>query len=85
MGIIDEGIHNLTTRMAETGSKYARAEVILARIDTQTLNVTAAESREADLDITKAITDLKMFEHTHQASLSVLGRLYRDSLLNYLR
>ena len=71
--------------MAETGSKYARAEVILARIDTQTLNVTAAESREADLDITKAITDLKMFEHTHQASLSVLGRLYRDSLLNYLK
>ncbi|WP_253695662.1 flagellar hook-associated protein 3 [Treponema denticola] len=85
LGSLDEGIHNLTTRMAETGSKYSRAEVILARIDTQTLNVTAAESREADLDITKAITDLKMFEHTHQASLSVLGRLYRDSLLNYLR
>lgn len=84
LGSIDSGISNLTTRMAETGSQYARAETILARIDTQTLNVTGAESREADLDITKAITDLKMFEHTHQASLSVLGKLYRNSLLNYL-
>ncbi len=84
LGSIDGGINNLTTRMAETGSQYARAETILARIDTQTLNVTGAESREADLDITKAITDLKMYEHTHQASLSVLGRLYKNSLLNYL-
>ena len=84
LGSIDSGISNLTTRMAETGSQYARAETILARIDTQTLNVTGAESREADLDITKAITDLKMFEHTHQASLSVLGKLYKNSLLNYL-
>ncbi len=84
LGSIDGGISNLTARMAETGSQYARAETILARHDTQNLNVTAAESREADLDITKAITDLKMFEHTHQASLSVLGKLYKNSLLNYL-
>lgn len=85
LGSIDGSIHNLTTRMAETGSQYARAETTLARLDTVQLNVTAAESREADLDITEAITNLKMFEHTHQASLSVLGRLYKDSLLNYLR
>lgn len=85
LGSIDGSIANLTTRMAETGSRYARAEAVLARIDNQTLNVTGAESREADLDITKAITDLKMYEHTHEASLSVLGRLYKNSLLNYLR
>ncbi len=85
LGSIDGGIHNLTTRMAETGAQYARAETTLARLDTVQLNVTASESREADLDITQAITDLKMFEHTHQASLSVLARLYKDSLLNYLR
>lgn len=85
LGSIDGGIHNLTTRMAETGAKYSRAETILARLDKTQLNVTAAEAREADLDITEAITNLKMFEHTHQASLSVLGNLYKDSLLNYLR
>lgn len=85
IGSIDGGINNLTTRMAEIGSQYSRTEITLARLDKMQLNVTAAESREADLDITKAITDLKMYEHTYQASLSVLGRLYRDSLLNYLR
>lgn len=85
IGSIDGGIHNLTARMAEIGAQYSRTETTLARLDKTQLNVTAAESREADLDITKAITDLKMYEHTHQASLSVLGRLYRDSLLNYLR
>ncbi len=85
LGSIDGAIDNLTSRMAENGSQYARAENVLTRLSAQTLNTTAAESREADLDITKAISDLKMFEYTHQASLSVLGRLYKDSLLNYLR
>lgn len=82
---LDGGIDNLSARMTEIGAKYNRAEVILARIEAQTLNVTGAESREADLDFTKAITDLKRFEQTHAASLSVLERLYRDSLLNYLK
>ncbi len=85
LGSIDGGINNLTSRMAENGSQYERAENVLTRLSAQTLNTTAAESREADLDITKAISDLKMYEQTHQASLSVLGRLYKDSLLNYLR
>lgn len=85
LGSIDGGIDNLTVRMAEIGSKYERAESSLARTGKEILDVTAAESREADLDFSAAIADLKMYEHTHQASLSVLGRLYKDSLLNYLR
>ncbi len=84
LGSIDGGIDNLTARMAQTGSRYERASHILARLDSQILNTTSAESREADIDITKTITDLKMFEHTHQASLSVLGKLFKSSLLNYI-
>lgn len=84
LGSIDGAIDTLTARMAETGSRYERATHILARLNTQVLNTTAAESREADIDFTKAITDLKMFEHTHQASLSVLAKLFKNSLLNYL-
>ncbi len=85
LGSIDGAIDNLTSRMAENGSQYERAENILTRLNSQNLNITAAESRESDLDITKAISDLKMYEYTHQASLSVLGKLYKNSLLNYLR
>ncbi|WP_039916044.1 flagellar hook-associated protein 3 [Treponema phagedenis] len=85
LGSIDSCIDNLSARMAETGSRYERSEAILARLNTQIPNVTAAEAREADLDLTKAITDLKMFEYTHQATLSTIGNLYKDTLLNYLR
>ena len=85
LGAIDESINTLTTRMTELGARYSRAEAVLARLSNQTLNITQAESREADLDFTKAITDLKMYEFIHSASLSVLGNLYKSSLLNHLK
>lgn len=85
LGAIDGGIDNLTTRMAGIGARYERAESSLARIDTQILNVTAAESREGDIDFTKAVTDLKMYEYTQQAALSIAGKLYSNTLLNYVR
>lgn len=85
LGGLDAGVNNLTARLAQTGARYERGEKVLARLGEQNLNVTKAYSREADIDITEAISRLKMFENTHQASLSILGRLYKDTLLNYLR
>lgn len=85
LGTLDEGINNLTARISQTGARYERGEKVLARLGTQNLNTTNALAREADLDITEAITELKRFENTHAASLSVLGRLYNDTLLKYLR
>ena len=85
LGSVDGAIDNLSARLAENGSRYERAEAVLARLNMQIPNITSAESREADLDLTQAITDLKMYEYTHQASLSTVGRLYKNTLLNYLR
>ncbi len=85
LGSIDGSIDNLATRLAENGSRYERAQAVMARLNTQIPNVQAAESREADLDFTKAVTELKMYEYTHQASLSTAGKLYSNTLLNYLR
>ena len=42
-------------------------------------------STEGDLDFTKAVTDMKMLDYVHQATLSVAGKLYSSSLLNYMR
>ncbi len=42
-------------------------------------------SREVDLDLSKAITDLKMLEHTHQAALGTSARILRPTLLDFLR
>jgi len=84
-GLVGVLLVGLDSRLAENGSRYERAEAALARLNMQIPNVTGAESREADLDLTQAISDLKMYEYTHQASLSTVGNLYKNTLLNYLR
>ena len=38
-----------------------------------------------DLDITKAITDMKMLDYAHQATLSNAGKMFNNTLLNYMR
>jgi len=85
LGAIDGGIDNLSTRLASIGSRFERSELTMARIDAQQVNVTAAESRESDIDFTKAVTDLKMYEYTQQATLSTAGKLYSNTLLNYIK
>lgn len=84
LGSIDEGISNITTRLAKTGSDYERAQNNIVRSQTTALNVTQLVSREGDIDFTKTITDMKMLELVNQATLSNAGRMYSTSLLNYM-
>lgn len=85
LGAVDGAVDNLTTRLAQVGSRFERAQATMARIDVQQVNVAAAESREGDIDFTKAVTDLKMYELTQQATLSTAGKLYSNTLLNYIK
>lgn len=85
LGSIDEALKNTIAHLTEIGSNFERAQQSIARAETNTLNVTAMIAREGDLDITKAITDMKMMEYVHQASLSTAAKLYNNSLLNYMR
>lgn len=82
---LDAGINNLVTRIAKSGSEYERAQLNVARNGHTALNVTAQVSREGDLDITKAITDMKMLDYAYQATLSNAGKMYQNTLLNYMR
>lgn len=85
LGGLDKAIGNLTNQVAKLGSDYERAQNQIARADVNYINTTQAISREGDLDITTAITEMKMLEYVHQASLSTAGRMYQNTLLNYLR
>lgn len=85
LGSVDASVSNLADRLAGIGARYERAQAAMAKTENQILNVTAAESREGDLDFTKAITDLKMLEYTQQATLSTAGKLYSNTLLNYIK
>lgn len=85
LGALDNGINNLTTRLAKSGSDYERAMNNVQRNQTTEVNVTQLVSREGDIDITKAITDLKMMEYVNQATMSNAGKMYSSTLLNYMR
>ena len=85
LGALDSAINNLTTRLAKSGSDYERAMNNVQRNQTTEVNVTQLVSREGDIDITKAITDLKMMEYVNQATMSNAGKMYSSTLLNYMR
>lgn len=85
LGSIDQSVSNLVTRIAELGSQHERASLNIVRNSQTSLNVTQMISTEGDLDFTKAVTDMRMLDYVHQATLSVAGKLYSSSLLNYMR
>lgn len=85
LGSLDAGIDNLVTRIAKSGSQYERAKLNVERNSYTALQVTQQVSREGDLDITKAITDMKMLDYAYQATLSNAGKMYQNTLLNYMR
>ena len=85
LGALDSGIASLVTRIAKSGSQYERAQLNVQRNSATAMNVTQQISREGDLDITKAITDMKMLDYTYQATLSNAGKMFNSTLLNYMR
>ena len=85
LGSLDNGISNLVTRIAKCGSEYERAQLAVARNSATALNVTQQVSSEGDLDFTKAVTDMKMLDYAYQATLSNAGKMYNNTLLNYMR
>lgn len=85
LGALDSGIANLVTRIAKSGSQYERAQLNAQRNSATAMGVTQQISREGDLDITKAVTDMKMLDYTYQATLSNAGKMFNSTLLNYMR
>lgn len=82
---LDGALDNMTTKIAELGSKTERIEMAQARLDRQIPNVTGWEARELDLDFAEAVTNLKMMDYIQKATMGTIGRLYSNSLLNYLK
>lgn len=85
LGVLDQGINSLVTRLAKSGSEYERAQLNATRSSKLALDVTQQISREGDLDYTEAITNLKMLDYTNQATLSNAGKMYSSTLLNYMK
>ena len=82
---VDDAIEALTANLAEIGSKDARLQVTERRLEYERPEYISFLAKEADLDITEAITDLKMLEHVHQAATGTAARIIRPTLLDFLR
>jgi flagellar hook-associated protein 3 FlgL len=82
---LDAGVDNLNRRVAEIGARSQRLQVASARLNREIPDTAKLASEETDLDLTKAITDYKMLEYAHNASLNFSGRLFSRTLLDFLR
>jgi flagellar hook-associated protein 3 FlgL len=82
---LDRALENLITHRSDLGAKDRRLEMAYSRLNYETPELVELNSKEIDLDISEAITELKMLEYTHQAALQTTAKIMQPSLLNYLR
>ena len=82
---IDIAQSNLISSIAEIGSRYERLDFVSNRLAVEIPEIQQRNSREVDIDITQAITELKMYEYTHKAALGAAGRILQPTLLDFLR
>ncbi|MDR2542544.1 MAG: flagellar hook-associated protein 3 [Treponema sp.] len=82
---IDLAIGNITTRIADVGSRKERTEFAWQRINKQIPDITAMINREAGLDMAQAAMDLNMARFAHQAILQTSARILPPTLLDFLR
>jgi len=85
IGGIDLALNNVTLRLADVSGRKERAEFAWQRINAQIPNITSMLGRETGVDITTAITDLKMAQYAHQASLQTAAKVLPQTLLDFLR
>ncbi|MFP4509453.1 MAG: flagellar hook-associated protein 3 [Spirochaetaceae bacterium] len=82
---IDAGLNNMLGRMARLGAQDSRLSVTYDRVSQIHGEIRNQLSREVDIDMAQAITDLQMMEYSHRAALGAAGRLLPQTLLDFLR
>jgi flagellar hook-associated protein 3 FlgL len=82
---MDLAIGNMTTRIADIGSRQERAETVWQRLNREIPDVQTYLARETSVNMTDAATDLKMLDFAHKASLQSAARIIPPTLLDFLR
>jgi len=82
---MDLAIGNLTTRIADIGSRQERVEMVWQRLNREIPDVTANIVRESSVDMAEAATTLKFLDFAQKASVQTAARLLPVSLLDFLR
>ena len=82
---IDSALDNLLTRVGELGARDTRLDFTLRRTEREIPEIADQLSQEVDIDVTEALTELRMMEYTHQAAIGTAGRILQRTLLDFLR
>ena len=82
---IDKALDNMLAKVGELGARDTRLGFTLRRTEREIPETTDHISQEVDIDVTEALTELRMMEYTHQAALGTAGRILQPTLLQFLR
>lgn len=82
---LDSQIDNLLKERSELGARMNRMELSISRLDGLEVATTGLLSKEEDVDISRAIIDLKSQENVQRAALSIGARIIQTSLVDFLR
>jgi flagellar hook-associated protein 3 FlgL len=82
---LDRGMDNLLSNMAQVGARDSRLEFVAKRTEREIPQISQLNSNEVDVDVTQAITDMRMMEYTHRAALNAASRIIQPTLLDFLR
>lgn len=85
LGELDDAFDGVLNLRAEVGAKAKRLEVMKAKNEEETFNMTELLSKTADIDVAEKIMQYKVMESVYIASLQSSGRILQQSLLDYLR
>ncbi|MDW7615239.1 flagellar hook-associated protein FlgL [Peribacillus simplex] len=82
---LDATINTFLGMQAQVGARQNRIELMTDRLKQQEVFATEILSKNEDVDIEKAIMDLKTQESIHSAALSIGAKIMQPSLLDFLR
>ncbi len=82
---IDQGLDNVLGNLGRLGAQTARLEHTHRRLEYEKPVYQERLSKELDIDMAEAVTDLRMLEHTHRAATAVAARIIQPTLLDFLR
>lgn len=82
---LDAATDNLLRIRAEVGAKGHRLEAALSRLGDLEINVTSLLSATEDVDVARAIMELKMEENVYRLALATGARIMQPTLMDFLR
>jgi len=82
---LDNWIDQFMVCLSDIGAKTNRLELSDERLSAENLNLNTLLSRNEDVDIAEAITNLKMEESVYRSALAVGARIIQPSLVDFIK